>query len=74
MKSAYFTIHPGKNPPPQIGCRLKSAYFTIHPGKNPLPQNGWQLKYVFIYLKSTGRHYTKYRFSVDIGAGIGCFS
>ena len=27
MKSAYFTIHLGKNPPPQNGCRLKSAFF-----------------------------------------------
>ena len=27
MKSAYFTIHPGKNPPPQNGCRLISNFF-----------------------------------------------
>ena len=27
MKSAYFTIHPGKNPPPQNGCRLKFNFF-----------------------------------------------
>jgi hypothetical protein len=27
MKSAYFTIHPDKNPPPQNGCRLKSVLF-----------------------------------------------
>ena len=27
MKSAYFTIHSGKNPPPQNGCRLKSVFF-----------------------------------------------
>ena len=26
MKSTYFTIHPGKNPP-QNGCRLTSVYF-----------------------------------------------
>ena len=26
MKSAYFTIHPGKNPPPQNGCRSKSVF------------------------------------------------
>jgi len=25
-KSAYFTIHLGKNPPPQNGCRLKSVF------------------------------------------------
>jgi hypothetical protein len=29
MKSAYFTIHPGKNPPQQKGCRLKSVFFKI---------------------------------------------
>jgi hypothetical protein len=29
MKSAYFTIHPGKNPPPPNGCRLKSVFFLI---------------------------------------------
>jgi hypothetical protein len=27
MKSAYFTFHPGNNPPPQNGCRLKSVFF-----------------------------------------------
>ena len=27
MKSAYFIIHLGKNPPPQNGCRLKSVLF-----------------------------------------------
>jgi hypothetical protein len=25
-KSAYFTIHPGKNPPPQNGCQSKSGF------------------------------------------------
>jgi hypothetical protein len=30
MKPAYFTIHPGKNPPPQNGCRLKSVVFLKH--------------------------------------------
>jgi hypothetical protein len=62
MKSAYITIHLGKNPPPQNGCRLKS-FFII-------------LKYRFhilhfpnstgLFTKPTGRHYTKYRFSSDI--------
>jgi hypothetical protein len=28
MKFAYFTIHPGKNPPPENGCRLKSVVFS----------------------------------------------
>jgi hypothetical protein len=27
MKSACFTIHPGKNPRPQNGCQLKSMFF-----------------------------------------------
>ena len=27
MKSAHFTIHLGKNPPPQNGCRSKSVLF-----------------------------------------------
>jgi hypothetical protein len=26
MKSTCFTIHAGKNPPPQNGCRFKSDY------------------------------------------------
>ena len=29
MKSVYFIIHLGKNPPPQNVCRLKSAFFLI---------------------------------------------
>jgi len=29
MKSTYFTIHPGKNPPPQNGCRLKSVFIHL---------------------------------------------
>jgi hypothetical protein len=28
MKYAYFTIHPGKNPRPQNGCRLKSIFLS----------------------------------------------
>jgi hypothetical protein len=30
MKSTYFTIYPGINPPPQIGCQLKSIYLFIY--------------------------------------------
>jgi hypothetical protein len=30
MQSAYFTIHPGKNPPPQNGCQLKSAPLFLY--------------------------------------------
>jgi hypothetical protein len=29
MKSAYFTMPPGKNPPPQNGFRLKSIFYFI---------------------------------------------
>jgi hypothetical protein len=29
MKSPYFTIHPGKNPPPQNGCWLKSVFVFL---------------------------------------------
>ena len=32
MKSTYLTIHPGKNPPPQNGCRLKSVFFLRSTG------------------------------------------
>jgi hypothetical protein len=32
MKSTYFTIHPGKNPPPQNGGRLKSGFFVKSTG------------------------------------------
>ena len=35
MKSAYFTIHPGKNPPPQNGCWLKSIVFSKAPVSHP---------------------------------------
>jgi hypothetical protein len=35
MKSAYFTIHPGKNPPPQNGCQLKSIFFSKAPVSHP---------------------------------------
>ena len=29
MKSVYFAIHPGRNPPPQNGCRLKFVFIFI---------------------------------------------
>jgi hypothetical protein len=35
MKSAYFTIHPRKNPPPQNGCRLKSVSCLKAPVSHP---------------------------------------
>jgi len=63
MKTAYFTIHPGKSPPPQKGCQLKSSFFF------------WKHRFHILqfpdstglFTKPTGRHYTKYRFSPDIG-------
>jgi hypothetical protein len=65
MKFAYFTTHPGKNPPPQNGCRLKSLFFLKH----------WFQILHFpnstgIFTKPTGRHYTKYRFSQDIARDL----
>jgi hypothetical protein len=42
MKSAYFTIHLGKNPPPQKGCELKSVFFFKAPVSHPtLSQFNW---------------------------------
>jgi hypothetical protein len=42
MKSAYFIIHPGKNPPSQIGFRLKSVLFLKAPVSHPpLSQFNW---------------------------------
>ena len=64
MKSAYFTIHPGKNPPPQNGCRLKSVFFKAPVSHPPLSQ------FNRTFTKPTGRHYTKYRFSPDIEPNI----
>jgi hypothetical protein len=61
MKSAYFTIHPGKNPPPQNVCGLKSGFVLKAPVSHPPLPNSTGL-----FTKPTGRHYTKYRFSPDI--------
>jgi hypothetical protein len=45
MKSAYFTIHPGKNPPPQNGCQLKSVSFFKAPvSYPPLSQCNWSFQ------------------------------
>ena len=62
MKSAYFTIHLGKNPPPQNGCRLKSVFFLKHRFHIFHFPNSTGL-----FTKPTGHHYTKHRFSPDIG-------
>jgi hypothetical protein len=59
MKSTYFTIHPGKNPPPKNGCRLKSGFLLKAPVLHFPNSTG-------LFTKPTGRHYTKYQFSPDI--------
>jgi hypothetical protein len=35
MESTYFIVHPGKNPPPQNGCRLKAGFFLKAPFSHP---------------------------------------
>jgi hypothetical protein len=68
MKTAYFIIHPGQNPPPQNGCRLKSVFFFFfktpvsHPPLSQFPNS------TGLFTKPTGRHYTKNRFSPDIAS------
>jgi hypothetical protein len=37
MKSAYFTIHPGKCPPPQNGCRWKSIFLNTGSTSSTFP-------------------------------------
>ena len=68
MKSTYFTIHPGKNLPPQNGCQLKSVFFfkkrRFHILHFP--------KLTGLFIKPTGCHYTKYRFSPDIVVNEDC--
>jgi hypothetical protein len=65
-KSAYFTIRPGKNPPPQNGCRLISGFFfqkhRFHILHFPNSTG--------LFTKPTGRHYTKHRFSPDIAPSV----
>ena len=71
MKSAYFTIHLGKNPPPQNGSWLKFVFFYN------FFYFYFKIKHQFhilhflnstgLFTNPTGRHYTKYRFSPDTG-------
>jgi hypothetical protein len=61
MKSACFTIHLGKNSPPQNGCRLKSVAFPKAPVSHP-PLSQFNQT----FHKTNRRHSTKYRFSPDI--------
>ena len=64
MKSTYCTIHPGKNPPPQSGCRLKSVDFLKVPvSHSPLSQFNRTFH-------KTNCQYTKYQFSLDIAACV----
>ena len=67
MKSVYFTIHPGKNPPPQNGCQLKPPFFSFFFQKHRFHilhfPNSTRL-----FTKPTGRHYTKHQFSPDIAS------
>ena len=65
IKFTYFTIHSGENPPPQNGCRLKYVCLFFCFKKHRF--------HILHFLNSTGlftiptsRHYTKYRFSLDI--------
>ena len=60
MKSPYFTIHPGKNPPLQSGCQLKSIFFKHQFHILHFPNS------TGLFTKPTGRHYTKHRFSLGI--------
>ena len=61
MKSTYFTIHPGKNPP-QNGCRLHIFHILHFPNSTGL------------FTKPTGHRYTKYWFSLDIDLWLCCVS
>jgi hypothetical protein len=61
IKSPYFTIHPDKNSP-QYDCRLKSISFLKHRFHILHVPNSTGL-----FIKPTGRHYTKYWFIPDIG-------
>ena len=51
-----------KNPPPQNGCRLKSGFFLKHQFHILHFPNSTRL-----FTKPISCHYTKYRFSPDIG-------
>jgi hypothetical protein len=65
MKSAYFTIHPGNNPPHQNGCWLKSGFFFKHRFHIlHFPKSAG------LFTKPTGRQYIKYWFSPDIDPNI----
>ena len=65
MKSAFFTIHPAKNPPPQNGCRLTSVWKKKRKEKHRFHILHFPNS-TGLFTKPTGCHYTKYRFSPDI--------
>jgi hypothetical protein len=61
MKSTYFTIHPGKNPPPQKGCRLKSICFlksTGFPSSTFPIQPGFSQNQPAVITLNTGSRWT----------------
>ena len=63
MKSAYFTSHPSKFPPPQmVNGWNPFCFFKAPVSHPPFSQFNWTFR------KATGRHYTKYWFSPDIGS------
>jgi hypothetical protein len=63
MKFPYFTIHPGKNPPPQNGCRLKSVFFIFK--STGFTSSTFPIQPDFSQ-NQPGHHFTKYRSSLDI--------
>ena len=65
MKSAYFTIHLGKNPPPQNSCELKSFFHFLFFQKQRFHIFHFPNSTI-LFTKPTGRHFTKYRFSPNI--------
>ena len=68
MNCVYFTIHLGKNPPPQNSCQLKFRPFFIFFKKHRFHILHFPIS-TRLFTKPTGHHYTttKYQFSPDIG-------
>jgi hypothetical protein len=69
MKSAYFTIHPSKKSSSSkcLPVGIRFCIFFKAPVSHPHFPHSTGLS-----TKPTGRHYTKYRFSPDMGpVGLG---
>jgi hypothetical protein len=63
MKSAYFTIYPGENPPSQKAYRLNFfSKYRFHILRFPNSTG--------LFPKPTGHHYTEYRFFPDIAPSL----